>query len=482
MAPQQEPPPLEQIEDTPTPQEPSNAVPTPSASPSEDPPSTAPEVTAPWVRHYGGKGFERILALASDSSGGFVAGGLFGDAPFPLNTGFALARYDSTGAPVWVRQVTTDDVWLNALTVTPEGNILAVGNYRGTPNLGTGALPEARLHLGTGPYSGVFVAKFSPSGQIVWSQGFVATYLDRDSGRVFAWSISADSVATDANGSLIVAGNFHGQVNFGTGTLYAGNASTYGGDPYPGGFVAKFTWQGQPVWSKAFEATPAEPLNLVRTVATDTSGNVLVGGRAGGGANLGDGPLPYASAFIVKYTPAGGLLWKRLFGNTYGEVTAVRAFGVDQVVFNANLGGTFFFAGQEYFGGDPEDQGYPLNRSGYTGALTAQGADRWIRDQGRVTLNGLVTDAHLTVTLTGYKPHNTSSHFIARYNNSGVFLWNRSFDGGLAPYDTPPRLLLAPQPGSKVVVGSDFFDSIHHEGTVYSSRGNSDLFYFQITP
>lgn len=483
----EEPPPVEKGEDTPTPEVPSGVLPTPeppaAAQPDPAPPkNTIPEVTTTWPRHYGGKGVERLQALASDSSGGFVAGGLFGSVPFPQGTGFALARYTSTGAPVWVRQITTEDVQLSALTVTPEGNILAVGNYRGAPNLGAGTLPFADLHLGSSPYSGLFVAKFSPNGAPVWSQGFVPTYFDPDRQQLQYWSISAESVATDANGSLIVAGNFHGEVNFGTGTLYAGQASTYGEDPYPGGFVAKFTWQGSPVWARAFEARPSEPLNLVRAVATDGSGNILVGGRANLGANLGDGPLPYTSAFIAKYAPGGGLLWKRLFNNAFGEVTALRELGSGQVAFTANLGGSFSFAGQSHTGGDPEDQGYPLNRSGYVGLLSAQGADQWIRDEGLITLTGLSTADTGVITLTGFQSGTPDTHQLFRYNSSGGFLWMQSLDGNFGKDTTPRRLFLVPQPGGAVVAGTDFQGSVQYNDTAYTSRGASDLFYFQVAP
>jgi hypothetical protein len=483
-----EPPPVEQGADTSTPEVPSGVTPTPEPPASGQPETplpenTIPEVTTTWPRHYGGKGVEWLQALASDSSGGFVAGGLFGSVPFPEPyTGFALARYSATGAPLWVRQISTEEVRLNALTVTPEGNILAVGNYRGAPNLGNGPLPFAGPHFGSGSYSGSFVAKFSPNGSIVWSRGFTPTAFDGDSQQVRSWSISADAVATDVNGSLIVVGNFHGEVNFGTGTLSAGPASTYGEDPYPGGFVVKFNWQGAPIWSRAFEAQPSKPYNLVRTVTTDGSGNILVGGRANMGANLGDGPLPYTSAFIAKYTASGGLLWKRLFSNAYGEVTALRELSAGQVAFTANLGGSFSFGGRGYTGGDPQDQGYPLNRSGYVGVLSAQGTDRWIRDEGLITLTGLTTGDTGTVTLTGFQFGNPDIHRLVRYNTTGGLVWTRTVDGNFGRFKTPRNLFLVSQPGGAVVAGTDFPDSIQHDGKVYTSRGNSDLFYFQLAP
>jgi hypothetical protein len=475
----EEPPPA--APEVPSGGSPTTPEPPAAAEPKPRPPeNTTPEVTPPWPRHYGGKGVEQLQALASDSAGGFVAGGFFGSVPFPQGTGFALARYSSTGDPVWVRQITTEEVQLSALTVTPEGNILAVGNYRGAPNLGTGTLSPVNSPYGG---RGLFVAKFSPNGTLVWSQGFVPTYFDEHYQELVYTNIFAESVATDANGSLIVVGNFFGEVNFGTGMISAGPASTATQDSYPGGFVAKFTWQGTPVWSRAFEACADKPADFVRTVTTDGDSNILVGGRVGDGANLGDGPLPYSSAFIAKYTPGGALLWKRMFRGADGEVTGLRTLSSGHVVFTANLGDRFSFGGQVYTGGGPEGMSFP-NTSGYVGVLSAQGADRWIRDRGGlVKLTGLVTGSSGLITFTGFRRvPSDEPHEIFRYDASGTFLWMQALSQHLGIQEDTSRLFLVPLPGDAVVAGADLHQSVQYKGTVYTSRGESDLFFFQAGP
>jgi hypothetical protein len=463
-----------------TPQKPPAAE-TPGSKPPENP---LPEVPSPWPRHYGGRGTERLQALASDSWGGFVAGGLFGNAPFPQGTGFALARYSSTGTPEWVRQITTEDVQLSALAVTPDGHILAVGHYRGSPNLGTGPLPEARPPLGSSPYSGLFVAMFSSTGQIGWSRGFAPTSGDADSGQRQAWSITAEAVATDVNGSLIVAGNFHGEVNFGTGPISAGSASTFALEPHPGGFVAKFDSRGAPVWSKVFVAAPHQPENRVRTVATDGAGNILVGGRAGWTAELGEGTVSSGAPLIVKYSPEGDFLWRRMFENAegaYGEVTAIRSLGAGQVAFTANLGWRFSFHGQVYTGGNSGGSSSE-DRSGYVGTLSAEGVDQWIRDQGLVTMTGLATGDSGTLTASGFPSGPPGAHLLVRHDARGGFLWTQNIDGNFSQDDTSHRLFLIPQPGGEVIAGTGFQGSVQYNGKVYTSRGASDLFYFQAAP
>jgi hypothetical protein len=448
-----------------------------------------------FARHYGGAGDERLMALGSDSQGGFVAAGRFGNAPFPNETGFALARYDATGSPLWTRRVTTENVRPQALTVTPEGNILVVGIYTGSPDLGTGPLPLVPL-----PWTaGTFIAKFSPSGQPVWSHGFVATYFYVPDQELQYWPVQAEAVTTDAQGSLIVVGNFHGEVDFGGGVLFAGPNSVYSEDAYPGSFIAKFDWQGQHVWSRATQGAPSEPASKTRAVSTDAAGNVYVAGRANNGADLGDGqPLAGSAAYIAKYDGAGAFQWKRVFQSTswvYGEVTAVRPLRNGDVAFAANLGGTFTFGGGTYTGGAPWDQGYPENLSGFTGTLSATGGDKALRDLKGTRLRELVVASDGTYTVSGYGTNVdlgggvvgpdyriAGSAFVAHYTAAGAHVWSRSFEEAFTGDYYGPRMHLVPIGLAGVLLGGDFARPFQHDGVTYTPRGASDLFYLRLNP
>jgi hypothetical protein len=446
-----------------------------------------------WTRHHGGAGPERLHALATDAQGHLVAAGLFGDAPFPDEKGFALARYTADGTPVWTRQVTTGNARVRALTVTPLGNILVVGNYSGSPALGSVPLPA----VPPGSFTpALFIAKFSPTGQTEWAHGFAATYVRPPEGELETWAVIPTSVATDANGSLIVGGGFHGQMDLGGGPLFAGTASVYPEDPFPGGFVAKFSWDGHHLWSRAFEAGAYTLPGWVRAVATDPAGNVLVGGHVNSNADLGDGRSGTRAPFIAKYDASGAFVWKRLFLGAYGEVVGVQPLGTSGVAFSANLGASFTFGGLPYTGGHPEDPGGPDNVSGFTGTLSATGEDAWIRNLGLVSLRELVTDGSSTLTVTGYgydydlgggdvsAPGSFGpTPFVVRYSASGGgHLWSRSFDRDFLGGDYWPTLHLAPQPGGSVVVGGDFTSPVGQDGRTYTTRGASDLLYFQLKP
>ncbi|WP_257453455.1 CBM96 family carbohydrate-binding protein [Archangium lipolyticum] len=456
-----------------------------------------------WTRHYGGSGPERLQALTSHVAGGFVAAGHLGEAPFPTGTGFALARHGADGTPVWSRQVTTGDVRVRSLTVTPEGNILVVGGYGGSPDLGTGPLPTAPASYDNRAFNAFFVAKLSPTGQPVWARGFVASY-DYGEGPE-TLPVYVQAVATDAQGSLIVSGGFHGNLDLGGGTLFAGTSSLdfISGDAVPGGFLAKFSWTGQHLWSKAFPSATYLNSTMARTVATDTAGNVLVGVEASADTYIGS-PAPAPHPFIVKYGPSGNELWRRVFTGTKGAIVDVSPLGTDKVTFVAELALTFSFGNSVYTGGNPLDP-TSSERSVYLGTLSASGQDGWLRELTRSIWTGaivreLVTGDDGTISITGYGDRmdlgggmmgssRTSGFgklmpFVARYSASGGHLWSRVFDRNLEGEVFWPetRLHLAPQPGGALVLGSDFEAPILLDGRTYTPRGSADLLYLQLKP
>lgn len=435
-----------------------------------------------WMRPYGGAGPERLSAMASDASGGFVAAGRFGGEPFPGEAGFALARYTPEGVPLWSRRVTTGDATVVALTVTPEGNILAVGTYYGAADLGSGPLPAAP----EGSFArGLFLAKFTPAGQTVWSRGFRASYMR--GGTLEDWPIYPRAVTTDAQGSLIVTGDFHGIMDLGGGPLFAGEPSVFPMyESYSGGFLAKFSWQGEHLWSRVFQNTETHPVTS-RSVAVDGAGNILIGGWASRGTDLGDGTLGEFAPFIARYDTDGALLWKRLFSGLYGVVSGVQPLEGDAVAFIADFRGTFTFAGRPYVGGDP-DYPSPYDISSFIGTLSASRGDGWLRGLGNETYTRrLVTGegGALTVTGTGSVDDwgggllGSSTRwmtFVARYSRTGSHLWSRALDPTLGDPS------LATQPGGTVLLGGHFSEPFVLDGNTLSPSGPSDLLYLQLRP
>ena len=446
-----------------------------------------------WTRQYGGAGGESLSALAPRAQGGFVAAGRFGAVSFPPEEGLALAQYSATGSPEWSRVVATDNVWATRLTVTSLGNILVVGQYHGSPDLGMGPLPfvpEEALGYG------FFIAKFSPTGQTVWARGFTARDALGQAVQAFPTAI-----ATDANGSLLVTGGFAGLMDLGGGVLASNALGDTGNWSGLGGFAAKYSWDGQHVWSRAFQSGDDDSFDEQprgHGVAADAAGNVLVVGAVGPWTNLGDGLVAERAPFIAKYSPSGSLLWKRILHGAYGAVEDIQVQGTNRLVFLGNVGGAFTFAGSSYFGGNPDDSyRYPPNTNGFLGALTDAGADVWLRSIGTGTGFTLAfsrlavsEDGALTVSgwgqevfelgggefgfSTGFDPYiSTWRTFLARYSANGQHQWSRVFD-------KEREFHVAVQPGGAVVLGTSLTGQLELEGKTYSPAGDSDLFYLRL--
>ncbi|SEM17206.1 hypothetical protein SAMN05444354_112179 [Stigmatella aurantiaca] len=453
---------------------------------------TAASGRTAWIRKYGGMGAEHLDALSAHPQGGFLAVGRFGPVAFPREEGLALGLYNADGSLAWSRVVTTEAVHATSVTLTSLGNILLVGRYRGSPDLGAGPLPAV---TGSQSWEGFFIAKFSPTGQTVWTQGFSALGIRGELQRA-----APSAVATDAAGSLVVTGAFRGTLDLGGGPLSShltGNTGEAWGE---GGFVAKFSWEGKHQWSAALQSgvfdTPGKTPRL-QSITTDPEGNVLLGGSSGAWMNLGDGVLGVQAPFIAKYSATGRLLWKRLFGGAYGDVMGLQAQGTGQVAFIGNFGGSFTFGGRSYLGGDPRrGPPAPPNTNGFVGQLSATGTDAWLTsvetgNGASLTFEQLRMGEDRTLTVSGWgvgefdlgggtlgdadgAPFLQAVRpFVARYSGEGQFQWDH-----VAAYDR--LFLMAPQPAGGLVLGTTLSGTLELDGQPWTSSGAADLLYWKM--
>ncbi len=147
-----------------------------------------------------------------------------------------------------------------------------------------------------GGFSDAFLVKYDAAGNVLWAKGMGGT----NSGA------EGYSVKTDLAGNVFITGAFeHGTAIFGTDTLT--NDSLYWDM-----FIAKFDPSGNALWARK---TTSPNLSVGYSVATDSLGNVyLVGMFAGAAVTIGsftltsDSPA-YGKIFIVKYDPAGNVVW-----------------------------------------------------------------------------------------------------------------------------------------------------------------------------
>jgi hypothetical protein len=153
-----------------------------------------------------GDGFDqRATSIAADGAGDII---LTGEFYGTLNVGAGLPSHgsrdifvmklDGKGGPVWAQGFGDVNEQLGpAVTVDRFGNIILAGEWRGTENFGNTSVMSGSTDA--------FAAKLSPSGKGVWGQVFGDGASQQ---RCFG-------VATDAEGNVLVGGEFDGSVAFG---------------------------------------------------------------------------------------------------------------------------------------------------------------------------------------------------------------------------------------------------------------------------
>lgn len=257
------------------------------------------------------------------------------------------------------------------------------------------------------------------------------------------------AVATDPGGNLLIAGTA---------------SEAFGFDPAglrSRGFVGKYSAAGTLLWAHKFPVPGNVGVpDLANAVGSDAAGNVYVAGRTQGsfaGETHAGGTTDIA---LLKYDPAGNLVWARLLGSLGEDVArgiAVDAAG-NAVVVGESTGqlplqppvvGELFIA--KY---DTDGNRLWLHQWG-------SGGDGANRDSGR----GVALDAAGNAYMTGYMPRayagttsgGSGDGFVAKYDANGNQVWFSRIRG------------LGPDEANAIAVTND-------GGTIYvTGRTNSDF-------
>jgi hypothetical protein len=197
-----------------------------------------------WVRQFGTEGVDTALAVVPDGSGGVYVGGWTGGDIGGGHIGESdcwLARYDSSGQRLWIRQFGTpypDN--LNSLASDGQGGFFAAGSTVGDFGGTTAGSWDA------------FIARLDASGQVIWVRQLGT--INNEIGR---------SVTPDASGGAYLFGSTNGSLagpQQGAGDL----------------FLARYSSAGEQRWVTQFGTQHADQ---PRASAPDASGGVFVAGH-----------------------------------------------------------------------------------------------------------------------------------------------------------------------------------------------------------
>ncbi|MGE0716270.1 MAG: Ig-like domain-containing protein [Alphaproteobacteria bacterium] len=214
-----------------------------------------------------------------------------------------VAKYDSAGDLLWARDFDAEPGAGSAsptgIAAEASGGFYLAGSFAGTADLDPG--PGMTVLVAEGGQDH-FVAKFDGDGTLQWVRSSYGS----------SGTETADAVAIDAGGNVVVAGWFSGTVDFDPAVSTAELVGTGG---FRDHFVAKYDAGGSLLWYTGSGASTAEESALA--VAGDGFGNVFVGGEFKGTVDFDPGPgtalavNPFADAghFLAKYDSDGGLQW-----------------------------------------------------------------------------------------------------------------------------------------------------------------------------
>jgi beta-propeller repeat-containing protein len=257
-------------------------------------------------------------AVATDSQGNIYVTGLYNATGDYLEVKLLLLKYDAEGNLLWARS------WQD--NSSGDGYSVAVGDY------GSVVIGGETCISGCGP----LLMKLDASGNLVWANTWIHSnplfiilgIASDSSGNVYVTGTKA-FVGLGPDSRIFVmkfdpAGNVVWQIDWVDGYHYSESRSTSvrGGGIYVGGTsyghgatLLKLNSTGGIVWQKNWQDNESRTF----ATATDSSENVYITGITDFGGVGNCQGHPCQQAFILKFTPEGGLVCQRIWGDSSAD-------------------------------------------------------------------------------------------------------------------------------------------------------------------
>lgn len=236
-------------------------------------------------------------SIASDNAGNAYVAGYFGSSTAStVNIGslilttagqrdMFLVKFDPSGEPVWAVSAggVKSDEEVRDVAVDEAGNVYAVGFFVDTASF------SGTIVNGKGGRD-VFVAKYSPLGQLIWVKSGGGIKAD-----------DANSIALDGSGNLYIAGKIDSAAAFeSTELITAGGTDA---------FIAKYDTSGNLIW---ILTSGGDASDNCLDLAADPSGNIYAAGGFSSTASFGTNLLisnGNEDLYIMKVDPSKNILW-----------------------------------------------------------------------------------------------------------------------------------------------------------------------------
>jgi hypothetical protein len=383
---------------------------------------------------------------------------------------------------------------LTAVTADPASNVIAVGRFRGTLDLGNGVVADDSASS-----EPLFVAKLSPDGTASWLKkidytgfGYQAIY----------------HVATDATGAIFLSGYFSDHLTIDAVTI---EVATIGSDL----FIAKLDANGQLLWLRrggvdAFgDYQPQAAIDAMAVLPSDSDdddgegGDLVVTGTFCGLLSLG------GTASALSAPCVGGPVTRQAFLARFDGATGEGKFAVDLGVAVNPFGLAASPVGDLVVSGAAESTGTPTtiqappvsaasNDSGATAfvaRLTGDGTGLWMKTLGvegaGSNIWGVAVDANDDIALVAEydgpidfggvglpdPPSDLAYWGVAKLHGDGTPIWAKSFTLTTSfGFGYLHRPHIAVDNHSAVLLGGHFEGSQVFDGQIMTSAGGFDYF------
>ena len=415
------------------------------------------------VVKVGGTGANTSNAIAVDANGNRYVTGLFqGVATFGSTTltsrganDIYISKLDPAGNYVWATQAggTGDDEGVG-VAVDNAGNTYVTGSFANTATFG----PTTLTSRGG---SDAFIAKYDPSGNVIWAQQAGGAAND-----------FGNAVAVDSVGNAYVTGNFGGTGAFGVTNL----VSAGGSDAY----VAKFDSSGNVVWAQS-AGGPGNDSGLA--IAVGGGGNSYVAGRFSGTASIGGTNVTSAGGFDVfvsQLDPNGMAQWVKQLGGTNDENvwsiaadSAGNSYVAGDFSGSATIGSTNLSSkgGTDGYLVKYDRAGNPVFTTQVGGAGTDSAYNVAVDGAGNSyltgTFSGTTTVGNTTLTSAGGQ-----DAYVAQYDRAGNVQWVKQAGGTSDDAGTG----IAVDPSGNVDVTGQFSGTSQFGGTSLTAGGPAATF------
>ena len=285
-----------------------------------------------WAIRAGGTNSDYGLGITADGSGNSYITGVFASQSITFGTttltnasagsnDIFIAKYDAAGNALWAKKAGgSSGEMVNSIAVDGSGNSFITGDFA-SPSITFGT--TTLTNVGS---NDIFIAKYDAAGNALWANS--AGGSNGESGQ---------SIRVDGSGNSFITGKYQSSsITFGSTTLT--NAGVLKDDI----FIAKYRASGNVLWAAGAGGIESDG---AKAIALDGSGNYYVAGSFQSlSITLGTTTLTNAGpgssdVFIVKYAPAGNVLWAKSAGGTTGEL--VNGIDVDGSG-NSYLAGVFY--------------------------------------------------------------------------------------------------------------------------------------------